>query len=81
MIGTIYNYHKQDKVGDLKRIGLSSSFLIRYISRSNQVLGTKRVFKHHNMQILVLNLTNMINFHPLEVVGRGSETQLQVGEN
>ena len=21
------------------------------------------------------------NFHPLEVVGRGSETQLQVGEN
>ena len=23
----------------------------------------------------------MINFHPLEVVGRGSETQLQVGEN
>ena len=22
-----------------------------------------------------------INFHPLEVVGRGSETQLQVGEN
>ena len=27
------------------------------------------------------NCTNMINFHPLEVVGRGSETQLQVGEN
>ena len=25
--------------------------------------------------------TNMSNFHPLEVVGRGSETQLQVGEN
>ena len=24
---------------------------------------------------------NMINFHPLEVVGRGSETQLQVAEN
>ena len=23
----------------------------------------------------------MPNFHPLEVVGRGSETQLQVGEN
>ena len=22
-----------------------------------------------------------MNFHPLEVVGRGSETQLQVGEN
>ena len=26
-------------------------------------------------------LNNMSNFHPLEVVGRGSETQLQVGEN
>ena len=23
----------------------------------------------------------MSNFHPLEVVGRGSETQLQVGDN
>ena len=23
----------------------------------------------------------MSNFHPLEVMGRGSETQLQVGEN
>ena len=25
--------------------------------------------------------TIMSNFHPLEVVGRGSETQLRVGEN
>ena len=24
---------------------------------------------------------NMSNFYPLEVVGRGSETQLQVGQN
>ena len=30
---------------------------------------------------LVSNETNMSNFQPLEVVGRGSETQLQVGEN
>ena len=30
---------------------------------------------------LVQNETNMINFHPLEVVDRGSETQLEVGEN
>ena len=30
---------------------------------------------------LVSNSTNMINLHLLEVVGRGSETQLQVGEN
>ena len=30
---------------------------------------------------LVSCRTNMSSFHPLEVVGRGSETQLQVGEN
>ena len=24
---------------------------------------------------------NVNNFHPLEVVGRGSDTQIQVGEN
>ena len=30
---------------------------------------------------LVSNSTNTSNFHPLEVVDRGSETQLQVGEN
>ena len=28
-----------------------------------------------------LNFTNHINFQPLEVVCRGSETQLQVAEN
>ena len=25
--------------------------------------------------------TETVNFHPLEIVGRGSETQLQVGES
>ena len=30
---------------------------------------------------LVSNSTNISNFHPLEVAGRGSETQLQVAEN
>ena len=29
----------------------------------------------------MFGLKNMSNFHPLEVVGRGSETQLHVGEN
>ena len=35
------------------------------------------------IKYLVPNLANniMSNFHPLEVVGRGSGTQLQVGEN
>ena len=39
------------------------------------------VFYHQDLQILDLKLNNMCNFHPLEVVGRGSETQLRVGEN
>ena len=30
---------------------------------------------------MFLNCTNVSSFHPLEVVGRGSETQLQMGEN
>ena len=34
--------------------------------------------KHKNLQMF--GLTNMSNFHPLEVVGRSSETQLQVGD-
>ena len=29
----------------------------------------------------VSNQTNVSNFHPLEVVGRGSDAQLQVDEN
>ena len=33
------------------------------------------------VDVLALNSTNMTNFHPLEVVDRGSETQFQVGEN
>ena len=33
-------------------------------------------------QVLRLKLKqNMSNFHPLEVVGRDSDTQLQVGKN
>ena len=30
---------------------------------------------------LKLNLTNVSNFDPLKVVGRGGETQLRVGES
>ena len=34
-----------------------------------------------HLQMFGLKLNKyMSNFHPLEVVGRGSETQLQVGE-
>ena len=38
-------------------------------------------FEHHNLQIFGLKLGKFEYFHPLEVVGRGSEPQLQVGEN
>ena len=37
--------------------------------------------KHRDLQIFMLKLNKMRNFQPLEVVGRGSETQLQVGGN
>ena len=43
------------------------------------LMGMKRMFKHIN--ICTSLITNVSNLHPLEVVGRGSETQLQVGEN
>ena len=36
--------------------------------------------KYYIYKCLVSNQTQISNFHPLEVVGRGSETQLQVGE-
>ena len=40
------------------------------------------MFQHQDFQLFGLKLKNVNNFQPLEVVGRGSETQqLQVGEN
>ena len=42
----------------------------------------KYVSKHQDSQIFGLQLNKyMGNFQPLEVVGRGSETQLQVADN
>ena len=38
------------------------------------------MFEHEDLQMLDLKL-NKYDFHPLEVVDRVSETQLQVGEN
>ena len=37
-----------------------------------------KIFQQRNK---VLDKINVTNFHPLEVVGRGSETQLQMNEN
>ena len=40
------------------------------------------MLKHQELYMLSLKLNKyMSNFHPLDVVCRGSETQLQVGEN
>ena len=50
-------------------------------STKSPLLGKKCASKHQDLQIFLLRLRNMGNFHPLEVVSRGSETQLEVGEN
>ena len=41
----------------------------------------KWLFKQNDYQMFCLKLNKYQQFHPLEVVGRGSETQLQAGEN
>ena len=49
------------------------------------LLGMKCVFTHKICECLISNLKEIImsrsrpSFNPLQVVGRGSETQLQVG--
>ena len=58
-----------------------SFFNLFFSSTKSLLLGVKCVSKHLNLQIFVIKLTNMSDFQPLEVVGRGSETQLQVAEN
>ena len=47
------------------------------------VVGNKmsvETYKFVNVRFQIKQ-NNMSNFHPLEVVGQGSETKLQVGEN
>ena len=39
------------------------------------------MFKQQDLQMFGLKLSKLSNFHPLEVVGHGSETQIQVSEN
>ena len=43
------------------------------------ILGLKCAFKHQDL--LMFGLKYDYNFQPLEVVVRGSETQLQLAEN
>ena len=39
------------------------------------------VYTHQDLEMFGLTLKTVSNFQPLESVGRGSETQLQVVEN
>ena len=39
------------------------------------------MFKHQDLEVVGLKLNKYDEFQPFEVVGRGSETQLQVGEH
>ena len=55
-------------------------FNIFHLLNKSLLLGTKCVSKHQDLQIFGLKLSIDGNFHLLEVVGRGSESQLQVGE-
>ena len=51
------------------------------LSIKSLLLGIKCVFKHQYLQIFGLKKRFMSNFHTLEVVGRESVKQLQMGEN
>ena len=43
-------------------------------------IGKEYVFKHQDLQMFGLKFEKKSSFHPFEVVGRGSETQLQVND-
>ena len=51
------------------------------VNVKSQLGGIELVFKHITLsKCLISYQTHMITFYPLEVVGRGGETQLQVVE-
>ena len=56
-----------------------SHFKLFYLSIKSLLLGMKWAFNTKICKCLVSYKANMSNFHPLEVVDRGSETQLKVG--
>ena len=65
-------YHRQRTYCDV----------IFYYPFKSQLFGTNCVFKHQDLKMFDLKLnTDMDNFHPFEVVDRGSETQLWMGVN
>ena len=54
-------------------------FILLYQPFQPFLSGTKYVFKNQDVQMFGVKLNKYKYFHPLHVVGRGSETQLQVG--
>ena len=57
-------------------------YSFHFMSRSKHCYWERNACLNINIfKYLFPNETNVINFHPLEVVDRGSETQLEVGEN
>ena len=53
-------------------------------SNERKMLSSNEALKELNIKIyncLVLNETNINNFHPVEVAGRGSDTQLRLVKN
>ena len=56
---------------------LSSNEALKELTDQITVIGIKLVYKHQYLQTLCLKSHN---FHPLEIVGHDSETQLQVCE-
>ena len=60
-------------------LSAGSRFLIRLISCLNHSYLELNCLNSKIFKCLFSNLIDITNFHPLEVVGRGSKTQLQVG--
>ena len=56
-------------------------FLSAHCISAFNILKIKSDNNQQNLKFVDLPLSNLYNFHSLEVVDRVSETQLQVGEN
>ena len=65
----------------VKLISTTIFLLIRLLAVKSQLYGTKCFcLDIKNLQMFGLKITNIGNFHPLEVVGRGRETLLDMRE-
>ena len=83
-----HNNHKEGEIPTYTAIltlhSLSAAIVVYnpfYYGLSHCYWERNTCLNNNTCKCLVSNLTNMNNDHPLEIVGRGSDTQLQVGEN